>query len=107
MINQDQEIGQHQRDAVADICTMIRARGLHINQPRKAVIRALVGQKQAVTAEALWINIRLTYRISISAVYNNLNLLVKEGVAEKMVNEGTKSTYRIKPDFTIHRPQSS
>jgi len=102
-----QEIKQQRSDLVAGICATIRARGRHINQPRKAVIYALVSQQQAMTAEALWLGIRATHKISISAVYSNLNLLVEEGVVEKMQDDDAKSTYQVKTSFKVHGQQSN
>ncbi|SEK18473.1 transcriptional repressor [Parapedobacter koreensis] len=80
----------------AQICSLIQARGLHLNPPRKEVICALCRQQEPVTAETLWLDICAMKRISISAVYTNLNMLVREGIAKRIHRPRAKSHYALR-----------
>lgn len=67
-----------------------------MSRPRKEVIRALCKQERHITAESLWLDIYASHKISISAVYNNLNFLVMEGFAEKKKNPHGQFTFAMK-----------
>ena len=54
-----------------------------VNKQRKIVIEELMSQAERTTAEQLWLKICKTKKISISTVYNTLNILCSNGIAYK------------------------
>ncbi|MCL7988191.1 transcriptional repressor [Sphingobacterium sp. lm-10] len=72
-----------------------------VNKQRKIVIEELLSHSERTTAEQLWLKISKTKKISISTVYNTLNILCRNGVAYKFYDEINQAFYSIDQTFFL------
>lgn len=72
-----------------------------VNKQRKIVIEELISQEERTTAEQLWLKIYKTKKISITTVYNTLNILCRNGIAYKFYDEINQAFYMIDQTFFL------
>ena len=72
-----------------------------VNKQRKIVIEGLISQEERTTAEQLWLKIYKTKKISITTVYNTLNILCRNGIAYKFYDEINQAFYMIDQTFFL------
>lgn len=72
-----------------------------VNKQRKIVIEELLSHSERTTAEQLWLKISKTKKISISTVYNTLNLLCRNGIVYKFYDEINQAFYSIDQTFFL------
>lgn len=92
-------------DGFARIVETLRSEGYMVNQQRQLVVWALCKQSKDISAEDLWLYSYAIQKISISTVYNTLNVLVQLGLVEKDVHDNGKMHYGIRRRRATRRPQ--
>lgn len=84
-----------QQNLFQEICEFLHQSGYTWTSQRAAVVLAIYTLGEVNDAEELWIYIYKSKKISLAAVYNCLNLLVRFGYLQKTGNE-KRSGYKWK-----------
>lgn len=66
------------------VVNFFQKKNIRVNRSRIDVVQTLLIQDQPIGAEELWLTIYPSHKVSISAIYNTLNLLVRHGIVEKI-----------------------
>ena len=89
-------MSEHRRSlgVYEDVLSQLKAKGIRLTESRKAVIRYLMMSDQHPSADVIYYDLLPDNPgMSLATVYNNLKVLVEEGiVSEIKVNKDRKST---------------
>ena len=76
---------RHSLGVYEDILNQLKAKGIRLTESRKAIIRYLMMSDQHPSADVIYYDLLPDNPgMSLATVYNNLKLLVEEGISLKL-----------------------
>ena len=95
-------MSQHRRSlsVYEDVLNQLKAKGIRLTESRKAVIRYLMMSDQHPSADVIYYDLLPDNPgMSLATVYNNLKVLVEEGIVSEIKVNNDNTTYY---DFMGH-----
>ncbi len=91
---------RHSLGVYEDILNQLKAKGIRLTESRKAIIRYLMMSDQHPSADVIYYDLLPDNPgMSLATVYNNLKVLVEEGIVSEIKVNNDNTTYY---DFMGH-----
>lgn len=85
---------RHEEERVEEVLQSLRAKGIRITYTRRAVLSYLVASHEHLSAEKIYRDLLPQFpSMSLATVYNNIKVLIDEGVVSEIKVRNDTTTY--------------
>ena len=95
---------RHEEERVEEVLQNLRAKGIRITDTRRAVLSYLVASHEHPSAEKIYRDLLPQFpSMSLATVYNNIKVLIDEGVVSEIKVRNDTTTYFVSIERAVVR----